>query len=445
MGKVESMNQENEKIAIIGAGIGGMSAAYDLALAGKSVTIYEAADYVGGLAAGFKEPHWDWSVERFYHHWFASDEHILGLIDELGWSDQVIFPRPVTVMYHQGRFYPFDSIKAALLFPGLGWGINKIRFGLVGLYLRMTKNWAALEKTTVDAWMRKWAGDRVYETMWEPMMIGKFSENYARVVNMAWLWARLYARTTRLGTFKGGFQVFSDKLAGRLREMGVKILLETPVQAIHQADEGKITITTADEEKQVFDQVLSTTSPGLLARMAPGLPDEYLQGLLALKSMGAVVMIFSLKHQLSREGYYWYNIPKSAGFPFLSLVEHTNFLSPDYFGGDHIVYVGDYLPQDHTYFDLSKDELHDIFLPNLKKFNPDFSAEWVKKSWLFRTRYAQPVPLVNHSQNIPAIETPIPGLYYASMSQVYPWDRGTNFAVEIGRRAARMMIQEKNA
>ncbi len=105
------------KIAIIGAGIGGMAAAYDLVKAGHQVCIYEAADYAGGLASGFKEPNWDWSVEKFYHHWFASDRHMLGLIEELGWSDQVIFPRPYTVMFYQGKFYPFDSILSALLFP----------------------------------------------------------------------------------------------------------------------------------------------------------------------------------------------------------------------------------------------------------------------------------------------------------------------------------------
>ncbi|MEN6554986.1 MAG: FAD-dependent oxidoreductase, partial [Anaerolineaceae bacterium] len=181
-------------IAVIGAGIGGMSAAYDLVRAGKSVTLFEASDRPGGLAAGFKEPHWDWSVERYYHHWFTSDKHMLALIEELGWSDQVIFPKPVSVMYYQGKFYPFDSISAALLYPGLGWGINKIRFGLVGLYLRLTKSWQTLEKTTTDAWMRAKAGDKVYESMWEPMMIGKFGERYAKVVNMAWMWARLHSR-----------------------------------------------------------------------------------------------------------------------------------------------------------------------------------------------------------------------------------------------------------
>ncbi len=220
-------NNQNHS-AIIGAGIGGLSAAYDLVQAGHKVTIFEAADHVGGLAAGFKELHWDWTVERFYHHWFATDEHILGLIDELGWSDQVLFPRPVTVMYYQGKFYPFDSITAALMYPGLCWGINKIRFGLVGLYLRLTNNWQSLEKTTVDKWMRKWAGDKVYESMWEPMMIGKFGEEYAKVVNMAWLWARLHARTTRLGTFEGGFQVFANKFADRLRQMSTKTRYRSP-------------------------------------------------------------------------------------------------------------------------------------------------------------------------------------------------------------------------
>jgi protoporphyrinogen oxidase len=155
--------------------------------------------------------------------------------------------------------------------------------------------------------------------------------------------------------------------------------------------------------------------------------------------MGAVVLVLALKHQLSEEGYYWYNIPKSAGYPFLALVEHTNFVKPEYFGGDHILYCGDYLEPDHEYFSLTEDELLTRFLPALKRFNQNFDPDWVRKVWLFKTRYAQPIPLVNHSRNIPSIRTPIPGLYFASMSQVYPWDRGTNFAIEIGRRAAKHM------
>ena len=429
------------KVAIIGAGIGGMAAAYDLRGAGQQVTIYEAGDQPGGLAAGFKEPGWDWSVEKFYHHWFQTDRYMQGLIQELGWQEDVLFPRPFTVMYHQGKFYPFDSIMKMALFPGLGWGINKVRFGMVGLYLKLTNNWQALEKVTVDAWMRKWAGDRVYELMWEPLLIGKFGERYAKSVNMAWMWARIKARTTRLGTFRGGFQAFSDRFCERLRKMGVEVNLAATVSQIQPDPAGGLLLQTPGGP-QHFDQCLATTSPSLLARLAPALPPDYLKGLLSLKSMGAVVIVLALKRPLSEEGYYWYNLPKSAGFPFLALVEHTNFLSPEYFGGDHIVYVGDYLEADHEYFRLTQDEIVERFLPALPRINPQFKPDWVRKTWLFRTTYAQPVPEVNHSRNIPAIRTPLPGLYFASMSQVYPWDRGTNFAVEIGRRAAKMMLPE---
>jgi protoporphyrinogen oxidase len=448
------------KIAIIGAGFGGMAAAYDLRKAGHAVTIFESADYVGGLASGFKEPHWDWYVEKFYHHWFQSDRSMLGLIRELGYENKVIFPRPLTVMYDKGRFYPFDSILKMALFPGLGWGLDKIRFGFVGLFLRLTNNWKALEKTTADAWMLKWAGRNVYEKMWKPLLIGKFGPFYQQV-NMAWMWARIKARTTRLGTFEGGFQAFANLFADRLRESGVEIRLNAAVKSITcDPTVGRIVNPTAqpptgntanaailiDSGKvESFDKVLVTTSPSLLAKLSPQLPQSYLKGLLELKSMGAVVMVISLKRQLSGQGYYWFNLPKEAGYPFLALVEHTNFVGPEHFGGDHIVYAGDYLETGHEYFSMSDDELLARFIPALKKFNPDFEKDWIRKLWVFKTNYAQPVPLVNHSRNIPAIQTPIEGLYFASMSQVYPWDRGTNFAVEIGRRAARLMLTAEPA
>ena len=425
------------KIAIIGAGFGGMAAAFDLRNAGHEVTVFESADYPGGLAAGFKEPHWDWTVEKFYHHWFQSDRHMLRLIRDLGLEDQVLFPRPYTVMLHDGKWYPFDSILQAILFPGLGFGINKIRFGFVGLYLRLTNNWRSLEKVTADQWMLKWAGKDVYEQMWKPLLVGKFGPYY-RDVNMAWMWARMKARTTRLGTFQGGFQRFADLFAERLRDMGVDLRLGAQVKSIRRGGDKGLTLDTGQLES--FDRVLVTTSPNLLAKLCPELPREYLKGLLDLRSMGAVVMVLSLKHQLSEQGYYWFNLPKEAGYPMLALVEHTNFVSKEHFGGDHIVYAGDYLEAGHEYFSLSDEQLLDRFLPAFKKFNPAFERDWVNKVWVFRTNYAQPVPLLNHSKNIPPIRTPVEGLYFASMSQVYPWDRGTNFAVEIGRRAAGMIM-----
>ncbi len=427
-------------IGIIGAGAAGLSAAYDLARAGHRVAVFEGAPEVGGLAAGFKADHWEWTLEKFYHHWFATDSSILGLIDELGVRDRVLFPRPLTMMYHEGKFYQFDSPLSALLFPGLGWGLDKVRFGFVGLFLRRTRNWQALERVTAEAWMRKWAGARVYESMWEPMMVSKFGERYAKQVNMAWLWARLHSRTSNLGTFVGGFQAFMDVLADHVRRAGGQIRLSTGVCQISPTAEGPVILVTPSGN-ETFDAVLTTTSPALFAKMAPDLPGSYRTQIESLKSMGAVVMVISIDRPLTEKGY-WYNLPKKAGFPFLALVEHTHFIPREHYGGDHLLYCGDYLEPDHPYFDIAHDELLSIYVDGLKRFNPAFDRSWIKQTWLNRTRYAQPVPMVNHSRTVPDLKTPLANVWLASMSQVYPWDRGTNFAVEIGRRAARRMMAE---
>jgi len=427
------------KIAIIGAGPAGLAAAYDLTRAQQDVTVFEGASAVGGLAAGFKAPHWEWTLEKYYHHWFASDAAVLGLIKELGWSDQVLFPRPVTAVYHDGKFYPFDSPLAVLQFPGIPF-VDRVRFGAVAAYLRLTPRWEPLEQVTADAWLRRWLGPRAYETLWKPMLVGKFGEQNLPIVNMAWFWARIHARTPRLGTFTGGFQAFMDRLAEVVTRQGGDVRVSRPVTGIKSQSDGRLDVE-ADGERSPFDAVISTSPPALMARLAPDLPAAYADKVRSLKSLGAVVAVLALDRQLT-ERIYWYNLPKEAGFPFLAMVEHTNYMDRSHYGGDHIVYCGDYLEPEHRYFTASKEDILAEFLPALKRFNPAFDPSWVRQSWVWRTPYAQPVPPVNHSRNIPDIRTPVRGLYFASMSQVYPWDRGTNFAVEIGRRVAKMVIED---
>ena len=106
-----------------------MTAAYDLVQAGCDVTIFEKEDHPGGLSAGFKNDGWCWTLEKFYHHWFASDTYVLSLIEEIGYKDKIEFHRPQTVAYYRGEFFPLDSPLAALKYPGFSL-LEKIRFGL---------------------------------------------------------------------------------------------------------------------------------------------------------------------------------------------------------------------------------------------------------------------------------------------------------------------------
>lgn len=431
------------KVGIIGAGAAGLAAAWDLIRAGHSVEIYEAEAAVGGLAAGFRDEGWEWTLEKFYHHWFESDHAILGLIEEIGQRDKVIYPRPKTSYWIDGRIVRSEMNLSLLRLP-ISF-LAKIRLGLAGAYLKfLTSDWKRLEQVTADEWMRRWMGEECYARLWKPLLIGKFSERYAEV-NMAWMWARIRARSLRLGSFIGGFQAFLDALAQAVTERGAIIHLKTPVQGI-EIREAKPALLVNGQWRS-FDRVISTSSPGLMLKLAPALRDtDYGKQMARLESIGAVCVVLALRQSVLTDGTYWLNLPATSAdkaasqFPFLALVEHTNYQDKAHYGGDVLVYCGDYVPADHEYFKLSDDELVQRFLPALAQVNPAFHPDWVRKAWVFRAPYAQPVPGIGHSRNIPPLATPLPGLYWASMSQVYPWDRGTNYAVEIGRRVARMAI-----
>ncbi len=435
------------RVAIIGGGIAGLTAAYDLAKpqpdgAGAQVTIYEASDALGGLAAGFKgRDTWEWPLEHFYHHLFTNDDAILGLTKEIGLGGLIEIHRPTTVMHVHGENHPFDSPLRLLRFPYLGF-FQKLRMGMAIAWLKYLpqSTWHRYDGMLADETLSRWMGKEGYETVWRPMLQGKFGPYFDKV-NLAWFWARIYKRTPKLAYYTGGFQAFVNGLSSVVQNQGTHIITGTQVQGVHKTDDG-LRVEASGVEPTAYDVVISTTSPGLMQRLAPDLPADYLGKLKALTSLGAIVLTVAIDRPLT-DGIYWVNMPKREGYPFLALVEHTNMIDPKHYGGDHLLYLGDYLEPDHRYFEMSAEELVAEFTPWLKRFNAGFDPSWITGAWVHKAKYAQPVPPVGYAAMIPDVRTPVEGLYFASMSQVYPWDRGTNYAVEMGRKVAAMVAEDR--
>ena len=424
------------KVGIIGAGFTGLSAAYRLSKKGVSVTVFEKEDKPGGLASGFKEPDWKWSLEKHYHHWFYSDWAVRNLADEIG--QKVIIDRPKTSTFVDGNTYQLDSPLSLLMFDKLSF-LSRVKSGMLLAYLKLNPFWKSLEGVTSESFLKKYNGKEAWELLWKPLFQKKFA-NFYKEIPASWFWARVKKRSARLLYPEGGFQAFAKALEKKLKKNGGEIKYKSSVEKIDK--KGKELIINSNGKIYSFDKVICTLPSPLFARITKNLKADYIKSLLNLQGVGAVNLLLSLDKQFLRDNSYWLNV-NSRHFPFLAVVEHTNFMDKKHYGGEHIVYVGNYLPHEHDYYNKDAVDLIKVFYPFLKTINPKFDKKWINRAYLFKAHFAQPIIPLNYSQIILDFETPIKGLYLANIQQVYPWDRGTNYAVELGRKVADLVIKSQ--
>ncbi len=420
------------KVAIVGGGMAGLGAAYEAAGKVEGVVIYERGAKLGGLAGSIRVG--GAPLEMFYHHLFPTYKEFLGIAEEIGLKDEIFFRKAKSANYVDGRIFPFTTPLDLMRFKPLSI-FERLRIGLVIAYLKLVRSPGQFEHVTAQEWLRQWSGPRAYDVLWRPLLESKFGRHVHRV-GMVWFWSRIFERPSRFGYLDGGFQTLIDALTRHLIARGVVVRTEEPVDRIEVEGDGFKIHSSRGEEH--FDQVIVAAPPEPFLKLAGCLlPEVYRGNIRDFCYTGTICMILVLREPLS--SYYWTNIQDSSA-PFVVIVEQTNFVPAQTYAGLHPVYLARYLEPSHTLYGLSDEAIYVQFLEQLKKVHPTFSAESIVEKYIFRAPFTQPVVPTNYASQRPVFEMPVGGLWWVSMSHIYPWDRGTDHSFRSGRDLARVML-----
>ncbi len=422
----------------------GLVAAHRLSEAGHAVDVYERWPGLGGQAATL-DVGGGHRLERYYHHLFTSDRHIAALYDELGMPDALQWRPSSVAMFAHGRQWPFTTPLDLLRFGPLP-PPARLRMGAAVVALQRIGDQARFERVTARRWIERYMGRAAWREVWGPMLRGKFGER-ADEIAMVWLWSKLRlrrgedAREERLGYPADSWEPLFSALRERIEGRGGRVLVDRPAVRIEPGVEvtyGAPGSFRAGHDPRAFeragaeryDRVLATVPNDVFARLTdlPEPPIEY---------FAALCLLLELDRPFSR--FYWTNVADRA-LPFVGLVEHTNFVEPERYDGRRFLYVANYLEQGHELLSLDADALLQRYTPGLRAVNPAFDRAWVRAAWLHREPAAQPIVTVGYHERIPPLQTPVPGLVLANTTQVYPEDRGTNYAVRLGDEAARAVL-----
>jgi protoporphyrinogen oxidase len=411
------------RIGILGGGIMGLTLGYFLSRNGVQVEVFEASPSLGGLAGPIELPDGT-PVDRFYHAILPSDGHLEDLCTELGIAGDLRFRPTRTGFFYQGRIHSMNNIVEFLRFPPLGW-IDRFRLGLTVLAAQRIRDWHRLEGISVERWLVRKGGRRTYEIIWKPLLRSKFDGSYSDNVPATWIWSRLVRmKSARSGATQqegaghlvGGYATLLKAMARAIEERGGRVHTSLPVQEI-VIENGKASGLRVGQDVRRFDAVAATVQTPILLQLIPGAGDSYREFLRKTQYLGIICPLLVLDRPLT--GYWTVNITDER-IPFTGVIETTAYIDPRYVGGHHLVYLPKYTAPGSEWLTKSDDEIKKIWLENLTAMFPDFRPDHVRYLLVHRERHTEPIHGLDATSLIPAVGTPVDGLFLVTTAQIYP-------------------------
>jgi protoporphyrinogen oxidase len=454
-------------IAIVGGGIAGLAAARRLRANGREVTVYEAGppEALGGLARTYPTAGDD--IEQFYHHLSKSEETIVELAQDLGVGDRLEWIVGKNAYYVDGVVHPLDTPWEILAYPHMS-VYDKFRLGMLTLEIDVRggvpsfdtyDDLAEFEDVPIGEFLLDHTSRGVYENFFEPLLDAKFGSRKDDV-SAAWLLGRIKFRGERdllrgeiLGYFDGGFAPVIDALVDDVGRDNIETNARVTDLAVDGAGDGGRTEDGAgDDDVAADDAVADAVSAitvqqdgserteavdGVVVATMPNVLEDLTGYACDIDFQGAVCAVVTMDEPLTDT--YWLNIGHDA--PFGALIEHTNFVPPDRYGGDHLLYVASYVQREDEWLATASDaEIEDRWLDHVEELFPGFSRESVSQFRLARAPRAAPVYERGYLDLVVPYDLAdevAEGLYYAGMASEsqYP-ERSLNGGVVAGYECA---------
>ena len=296
------MNGRVRKVAVIGAGPAGITAAYELAKRGIAVDVFEAGPDVGGLAKTIEL--WGQRVDIGPHRFFSKDARVNRLWLEVVGRDYQMVNRLTRIFYNNKFFYyplkPFNALSNLGPFAALRCVLSyaKQRYG------------ARTNDGSFEDWVVNAFGRRLFEIFFKTyseklwgITCKELDADFAaqrikklslyEAVKNAFQPSKGGEHKTLVDRFaypKLGSGVVYERMADYVRKAGSRVLARTPVERV-LSDGGAVTgVQLQSGESLAYDHVISTMPLTLMVNRLPGVPEEIKQHAAALKFRNTIIV-----------------------------------------------------------------------------------------------------------------------------------------------------------